>query len=77
MIDKNTKAITVWIAPELFDDLEHLAAEDDRPVSAYVRRLLREHVENETNRRTREKQANPLALIDANCIDGKRMAGER
>lgn len=35
------------IDPELLEDLKRLAERDDRPVSTYVRRVLKSHVAKE------------------------------
>lgn len=78
MIDKNTADVRVWMPPELKLLLQRLADEDERPLSDYLRIVLRSHV------RSMDPDVNPLQANSSGQVgtnvhpfDSERMAGER
>jgi predicted DNA-binding protein len=52
--------LRVWIPAELYTALKRLAREDDRPLSEYVRRLIRAHVAEHAA--TRHDGASPATV---------------
>ena len=45
MAKREKKAISVLIPVELYEELSMLAESDSRPLSAYIRQVLRAHLE--------------------------------
>ena len=57
---KKLDPISIRLEPDLKAALEGLAKDDDRSLSAYINRALRQHVENLSRKRLRGKSESKI-----------------